>query len=233
MWIYFLICAALVAVGSALKHKSPQAGNSLAGIGALVAVGLMVTQFAKEFAGSGKIDRYQGVVGYMMGQNFIRMAPQLSGQVVLIFPPDKASSPEALDTLFNTFARTLLPFSGLEIKDVGLEVDVKTARDGMIPAAVFDTALSQFSNAVAFISFAGAPPAGESLAVWNVAGEGQAPPFLVYDSAGTENWKEPLKEGKIKLVIRPKPGVDRGGEDVAGPPNEIFDKFFEYVRPGD
>ncbi len=230
MWVYYLICFFIAGLGYGLRSKSAPVGNGLAAIGALVAVILMISDFAKEFSGSNQVDRYQGVVGYMMGQNFLRMVPEKSGEVALIFPPDEAYSTEALDSLFDTFARVLMPFGGLKIKDASLEVDADDARNGQIPAAVFNQALADFPNAIAYVSFAGAPSDDSSLNVWESDGDIPAKPFFVYDPAGTENWRKPLENGKIALVIRPKPGVDRGGDKVAGPPNEIFDKYFEYVR---
>lgn len=232
MWVYYLVCLGVVGLGYGLRSKSAQAGNGIAVVGTLAALGLMISDFAKEFSGSGKVDRYQGVVGYMMGQNFLRMVPSKTGEVVLIFPPDSAYSADALDSLFDTFARVLLPFSGLEIKDVSLDVKARDAREGNIPAAAFDQALSEFPNAMAYVSFAGTPSDGTDLKVWTTTGEEESKkPFFVYDPAGTENWKKPLDAGHIALVIRPKPGVEHGEEKVIGPPNEIFDQFFEYVRP--
>lgn len=234
MWVYYLICLGVVGLGYGLKSKSAQAGNGIAAVGTLVALGLMISDFAREFSGSGKVDRYQGVVGYMMGQNFLRMVPAKTGEVVLIFPPDAAYSTDALDSLFDTFARVLQPFSGLEIKDVSVEVKASDAREGNIPAAAFDQALSEFPNAMAYVSFAGTPSDGADLKVWTTTAngeEGVRKPFFVYDPAGTENWRKPLEAGHIALVIRPKPGVEHDGEKVIGPPNEIFDQFFEYVRP--
>jgi hypothetical protein len=95
--------------------------------------------------------------------------------------------------------------------------------------AAFKQALAQAQEAMAVISYAGVPAGFETLFS---AGQPASPLFYVFDGDGTTNWLGALKNGRIRAVVVPRPGVDAlGGEGIAGMPEAIFERFYLLATP--
>jgi len=168
-------------------------------------------------------DRLHGVVGYMMGHYVLADIGGQDGPVLLLFPPDKAATKNALDTQYDFFSRVLAAKPGLEVVDFTLQVDAAAVTGGRIPTAAFEQGLAKAPDAVACISFAGAPADAEKLSIF---ADGRKRPLYVYDPSGSRNWVEALRRGLIRRVIVPRPDVEfPSGEKVAGPPGELFGTY--------
>ena len=63
-------------------------------------------------------------------------------------------------------------------------------------------------------------------------GQPKLAPFYVFDPNSTTTWLGPLKAGRIRAVVLPRPGVDpRGRESIAGMPQTIFERFYLLALP--
>lgn len=230
--MYFFVLLsflALAAFGFFLRDRARSLGQSLMVAGCVGCVALAAWQLYRSFYDSGEIsrDRYHAVVAYAMGHQVAREFAGRKGKVCLIFPPESASSADALDTLFETFARVLRPFPGLEVKEATLRVKAKLARNGQVPAAAFEQAFAEVPNAVAYISFAGIPQDSETLSVFS---KREPPAVFIYDATGGTNWGNALKQRRIRAVIVPRPDVKPPGKGaIAGPPEAIFKEYFLMV----
>jgi hypothetical protein len=114
----------------------------------------------------------------------------------------------------------------LRVKALRLEGGDRDAGHGL---SAFKVALAQAQEALAIVSYAGAPTGFETLFS---AGQPKIAPFYVFDPDGTTNWLGALKDGRIRAVVLPRPGVDpHGREAVAGMPETIFERFYLLATP--
>ncbi len=145
------------------------------------------------------------------------------GKIVLLFPQRSVMD---ADTEKNFEDGFILPLrhgrAKLELKAVRLE-----GANGDLPA--FKQALARTPEAMAVVSFADVPPGFETLFS---AGQTESPLFYVFGPDGTTHWLAALKNGRIKTVVVPRPGVDPcGGEGMTGTPETIFEQFYLLVTP--
>jgi hypothetical protein len=232
--VYFFALFAVLgiaAIGFFLRERTKVLGQALMAAGCLGCAALVGWQVYQSLFSGSEIsrDRYHAVAAYAMGHQVVRELAGRQGKVCLIFPPESASSAEALDTLFNTFARVLNPFAALEVTEATLRVKPKLIRSGQIPLSAFEQAFVEITNAVAYVSFAGISPDAEKLSVF---ARKDAPAVFVYDSSGGTNWVGVLKKKLIRAVIVPRRDVKvRAKEKIVGPPEEIFKEFFHLATP--
>jgi hypothetical protein len=95
--------------------------------------------------------------------------------------------------------------------------------------SAFRQALAQAQEALAIVSYAGAPAGFETLFS---AGQPKIAPLYIFDPEGTTNWLSALKQGRVRSVIVPRPATNpsvRAG--LAGPPGEIFDQLYLLATP--
>jgi len=232
---FFAVIGALAVVGIlglALRKSAGPLGTALvavAAIGIVAAVGARSIKTLVPGLGQKVPDRLHGVVGYMMGHHVLADSRGERGKVLLLFPPDRAVSKNALDTQYDFFSRVLAPQPALEVADFTLQVEPAAVNAGRISADEFEQGLAAAPDAVAYVSFAGVPAEPEKLSIF--AGQTKRP-LYVYDPAPSRSWVSALRQGLIRRVIVPRPDVDLpSGEQVAGPPGEIFAKYFLSGSP--
>ena len=89
--------------------------------------------------------------------------------------------------------------------------------------------MSNAPPAVAYVSFAGVPADIENLLAM---ARPQSPACFVFDPWGTTNWLTALKQGRIRTVIVPRPGVNSpAGGEIVGEPNEVFNRLYLMATP--
>lgn len=94
--------------------------------------------------------------------------------------------------------------------------------------SAFKQVMEQAKDALAIVSYAGAPTGFETL----FAGQPKPAPFYVFDPDGTTNWLAALKAGLIRAVVLPRPGAGSSDrEAVTGMPQAIFERFYLLVTP--
>lgn len=234
MTIYFLILFGFLGLGVAgwvLVHRWRAAGQIVMTIGCIGAFTLLARElYLNVFMSSPKApDRYHAIVAYMMGHQVAGELGDQRGQVMVILPPESTVKSDVLDTLFDNFARVLAPFSGLELKQAALRPGTDPAKNGATSLEAFEQAIGVAPNALAYVSFAGAPTALEKLSLFK---KENPPALFVYDPTGGNNWAEPLKKRLIRRVIVARPQLaPTKGKAMAASPDELFQRYFLWATP--
>jgi len=224
---FFLLLAALAlaGVGAGVSRRWRVLGQAMMGLSGLGLIAVVILQVRQNvFPPQPRTpSRYEMAVSFGLANCLLGDMPGQSGKVVLLFPQRRVMDADTEGSYEDGFTPALRHGRGkLELKAVRLE---GANRD--LPA--FKQALAQAQEALAVISYAGVPAGFESLFS---AGPPQSPLFYVFDSEGTTNWLAALKEGRIRAVVVPRPGVDaRAGEGIAGMPETIFDRFYLLATP--
>jgi hypothetical protein len=224
-WLLLLAALALAGVGGWLRSRSRVLGQTAMGLGALGLIGVVLLQVRQNiFPPQSKApNRYQMAVSFGLANSLLRDLGGQNGKVVLLFPQRRFMDADAEQSYEDGFLPPLRRARGaLDLKAVHLE-----GANGDLSA--FKQALAQAKDAVAVISYAGVPAGFETLVP---AGQGDSPLFYVFDGESTTHWFVALKEGRIKAVVLPRPGVDApGGQRMAGMPETIFDQFYILATP--
>ena len=222
---YFLFLAAFLAVagiGYAIRNRAELLGKILMIGGAIGCAGLVVREILSTFAGSSgmDLDRYHATASYTLGTQVAREMTGQRGQIVLIYPPERATDPDVVNSLTYAFARAVQSTS-LQLRQTNLAPALTLdAFEQTVPAA---------SDEVAYIFLAGVPPGIEGLARFK---QQPAPRLFVFDPAGSTDWLTALKKGVIRRVIVPRPDTRPAkGEEIAGRPEEIFPRYFLIATP--
>lgn len=231
-FLLLLLCAGVGAAGFLWRRHSAGPGSAclgVAGLGLAILLGWQVYQFTA--AGKPRpVNRAYAAVAYHMGYEVLQELRGLNGSICLILPPETRSNQAELDSLFNTFARVLAPLPTLQIKEASLDAKPRQVAAGRLPIEAFERALAQVPEALAYVSFAGLPSDLNRLSLWATT---NAAPLYAFDPSGGTNWLAALKQGRLRRVIVPRPEAqaeDRT-QPTAGPPDELFARFFLLATP--
>ena len=150
-----------------------------------------------------------------------------SGTVILLFPPRSLMDANEERSYEDGFALPMRHGHGmLHLKALHLEAEKGERVCGL---AAFRKALGQAPDALAYVSYAGAPAGFDTL--FSVA-QPKTAPFYVFDAQGTTNWLGPLKGGQVRVVVLPRPGVDLSAREAAtGRPDAILEQFYLLALP--
>jgi len=226
------LCLVTGAVGFLLRRKTTPIGNGLvatACLGVATLVGWQVFRFSSVGAAR-PVDRAYAAVAYHLGYEIMGSLRGVRGTIGLILPPENRANRPALDSAFDTLARVLAPLPDLALKELTLSAPLRQIDGGTVPWEAFEQALAAAPNALAYVSFTGLPRETDRLSLWNQV---NPPPLFVFDPSGGTNWLAPLKQGRLKRVILPRPELWRqsGRLPTAGPPDEIFQRWFQWATP--
>jgi hypothetical protein len=169
-------------------------------------------------------------VSYYLGSQAMRELPRRPpGPIVLIFPPEAVFDARTVDSYVNTFRPTLGVLHVVqELQTMRLEAPAKAAKTGDIPLAAFQRVVAKFPSAAVFVSYAGVPADFEKL----FPADQPVPPFFAFDPWRTTRWLGPLKNGKLRAVIVPRPDVDLASKtDLGGDPGSIFNQLYLIATP--
>lgn len=224
---FFLLLAALAmaGLGAWISRRQRVLGQAMMGLGGLGLIGIVVWQVRQNvFPPQPKAPRRDEMaVSYVLANCLLGDVAGQSGQVVLLFPQRRVMDADTEGSYEDGF---LAPLRHGRVK-----LDLKAVRlDGANQdLSAFKQALAQAQEALAVISYAGVPAGFESLFP---AGPPKSPLFYVFDGDGTTHWLDALKDGRIRAVVVPRPGVDaRAGERIAGMPETIFERFYLLATP--
>jgi hypothetical protein len=223
--LLLLAALALAGAGRWMSRRWRVLGQAMMGLVGLGLIGVIVLQVRQNvFPPQGNAPRrYEMAVTFGLLNSLLGDLPGQSGKVVLLFPQRRDMDAETEGSYENGF----LPL----LRHAHVKLDLKAVRleGANLDLAAFKQALAQDQDALAVISYAGVPAGFETLFA---AGPPKGPLFYVFDVEGTTHWLSALKEGRIRAVAVPRPGVDDyGGGKIAGMPETIFERYFLLATP--
>ena len=220
-----LLLAALVisGVGVWISRRWRVMGQAMMALGGLGLIGVLVVQVRQNlFLSQPKPPgRCEMAVSACLANCLVRDLSAQSGTVVLLFPQRRFMDADTEQSYEAGFTLPLRHGHGnLHLKALRLEAEKGKAGYDL---SAFRQAMEQAQDALAVISYAGAPTGFEIL----FSGQPKSALIYVFDPDGTTNWLAALKEGHVRAVVLPRPGVDpRGRGAIAGMPQTIFDQFY-------
>jgi hypothetical protein len=226
-----LLLAALVVagVGGWLSRRWRVLGQVMMGVGGVGLIGVIALQLRQSgFSSQPRMsNRHEMAISDGLANCVLGDLAGRSGTVVLLFPQRRLMDADTERSYEEGFtpplrrARATLHVKALRL--VGGDRDLRPA------LSAFKQALAQAQDALAIVSYAGVPAGFESLVS---DGQPRTPAFYVFDPDATTNWLGALKEGRIKAVVLPRPGVDpRDRDATAGMPATILDRYFLLATP--
>jgi hypothetical protein len=228
---FTLLVAALVlaGAGAGISRRWPVLGKVMMGLGGLGLIGIVASEVRQNlFSPQPKApNRYEMAVSYCLANCMLGDLAGRSGSVVLLFPERRLMNADTEQSFEEGFIPPLRHARvALRVKALRLE---GRDRDGGRGLSAFQKALAQARDAVAVVSYAGVPTGFERLFA---AGQPKIPTCYVFDPQGTTHWLPALKEGYIRAVVLPRPGMQaRGQEEIAGMPQTIFERFYLLATP--
>jgi hypothetical protein len=229
MFFLLLAALALAGVGGWVGRRSRVLGQAMMGLGGVGLISVIALQVRQNlFPPQSRMpNRCEMAVSYRLSNCLLEDLTVQNGSVVLLFPERRLVDADTEQSYEDGFIAPLRHgHARLGLKAVRLEGPGHDAGRGL-PA--LKKALAESQEAIAIVSYAGAPAGFETLFS---AGQSNIPPFYVFDPDGTTNWLGALKDGRIRAVVLPRPGVDfRGGETVVGMPETIFERFYVLATP--
>jgi hypothetical protein len=228
---FLLLLAALATsgVGVWMTRRWRALGQVVIGLGGLGLIGVLAFQVRQNlFPPQPRMPNHANVaVSVCLANCLLGDLAGQSGNVVLLFPPRRLMDADTEQSYEEGFVLPLRHSRGnLHLKALHLEGGNRDAAHGL---SAFKQAMAQAQDALAVVSYAGAPAGFDSLFS---AGEPKIAPLYVFDPEGTTNWLSALKQGRVRAVIIPRPGVNLAAKAaIAGPPDELFAKLYLLVTP--
>ena len=225
-----LLLAALVVsgVGVGVSRRWRVLGQTMMGLGGLGLIGVLALQARQNlFPPQPKTpNRCEMAVSACLANCMMRDLSAQSGNVILLFPQRRFMDADTEQSYEEGFTLPLRHGHGsLHLKALRLEAAKGKTRYDL---SAFKLAMGQAQDALAVISYAGAPTGFETL----FSGQPRSALFYVFDPDGTTNWLGALKACHIRAVVLPRPGVDpRGRGAITGMPQTIFDQFYLLATP--
>lgn len=230
MTYYLLLLPALAVAGLGwlVRRRYVLLSQVLMVGGALGCLAIMGWQARQSlFPPSEKLpNRAHAVVSFYLANQTQREIAGRTGVVVLIFPPVKQLNAKTAEDYVNTFSAPLLRgHPEWQVQSVALE---PPAKGQAVSVADFQQAVARFPEALAYVSYASVPPD-----IAELFPEGQSSrPFFVFDPEASVNWLNALKQGRIRSVIVPRPGVDPTKHaGIGGDPGAIFNQLYFLATP--
>jgi hypothetical protein len=222
MFAFLLLALAVSGLGVWTSRRWQMFGQALTVVGGLsliiiVAVQVRQNLFPPQEESPGRCEL---AVGSCLGDFVGGDLDGQRGTVILLFPSQMSAHLE--QSYEQGFVLSLRHGHGaLHLK--ALHLDAEKGHAGCSLAAL-KKALAQVPDALAYVSYAGAPPGFDTLFS---ADQPAIAPFYVFDAQGTTNWLSPLKNGRVRAVVLPRPGVaPRAREAATGMPEAILDQFY-------
>jgi hypothetical protein len=223
-----LAALAVSGIGVFLSRRSRVMGQVMMVLGGLGLIGVLAFQVRQNlFPPQPRMpNRCNMAVSYCLANCLLGDLAGQSGTVVLLFPQRRLMDADTEQSYEEGFVPPLRHGRGnLHLKALRLEGGKRDAGD----LSTFKQALAQTQEALAIVSYAGAPAGFESLFS---PGQPKIAPLYIFDPEGTTNWLSALKQGRVRAVIVPRPGTNPTvGASLAGPVGEIFDQLYLLATP--
>jgi hypothetical protein len=224
MFILLLLALAVSGVGAWARRRWPAFGQVLMVVGVLSLTAISIVQIRQiVFPPAEKtIDHSQMAVSYYLANCVLADLADQNGTVILLFPP-RSLMDESVEESFETgFMMPLRHGHGtLHLKAIHFEAKPGNAGYDL---AAFQQVLAQDPEALAVVSYVGVPVDFNNA---SSTGQPKIPPFYAFDSEGTTNWVGLMKDGHVKAVVLPRPGIDSHTREAAtGRPEQIFERFY-------
>jgi hypothetical protein len=223
---FLLAALAVSAIGAGVSRRWRVPGQALMAVGGLALVAVLALQvrqnlFPPQPKSSSRSDM---AVSACLANFILRDLSGRSGTVILLFPEQRLMDADTERSYEEGFTLPMRHAGGkLHLKALHLEAP-KGKAGPALPA--FTQAIGQAPDALAFVSYAGAPAGFESL----FSGQPKSVPFYVFDPDGTTNWLASLKEGHVRAAVLPRVGVSpHARESATGGTQDIFDRFYLLV----
>jgi hypothetical protein len=224
MFTLLLVALAVSGVGALIRRRSQTFGQVLmvAGIVSLAVISVFQIRQIVFPPPEKTPDRGGMAVGSCLANCVIGDLAGQNGTVILLFPPQSVMNADTEQSYEDGFVMPLRHgHTAFHLK--ALHLETKPGKTGYDVAA-FQQVLEKAPDALAIVSYAGVPADFNNLFS---TGQPQAPHFYVLDSEGTTNWLGPLKDGRIRAVVLPRPGADlHARAEVRGRPEDIFEQFY-------
>ena len=230
MILTFLLLALVVsALGAWMSRRWRVVGVILMAVGGLCLIATVAVQVRQNVfpAPPETPGRCELAVASCLGNYVLGDLGRQSGTVILIFPPRSLMDAHEERSYEDGFTLPLRHGHGaLHLKALHLEAE---KGETVCSLATFRKALEQAPDALAYVSYAGAPAGFDTLFS---AGQPKLAPFYVFDAQATQNWLGPLKDGHVRAVVLPRPGVTpRAREAATGMPNAIIEQYYLLATP--
>lgn len=224
--LLLLAALAVSCVGIWMSRRWRVLGQVMMGLGGLGLIGMIVFQVRQNvFSPQPKApSRYNIAVSYVLANCLLGDLAGQNGSVVLLFPERRLMDADTERSYEEGFTLSLRHGpTKLRLRAFRLESGGRGAGPDL---SAFKHVLAQAPEAIAIVSYAGAPAGFETLFS---DGQPKLAPCYVFDPNGTTNWLGALKAGGIRAVVLPRPGVDPRGREVTGMPGTIFEQFYLLV----
>jgi len=223
-----LVALVVSGLGAWLSRRWRLPGQAMIVLGVLGLLGFLALQLRQNvFPPEAKAPgRGEMAVSACLANFILRDLAGRSGDVVLLFPKRQYMDAETEQSYEQGFTLPLRHAHGnLHLKALHLEAAKGTAGYDL---SAFKQAIAQAQDALAIISYAGAPTGIETL----LAQQPNHTLIYVFDADGTTNWLAGLKQGLISAVVLPRPGVSPHEREAArGMPQDIFERFYLLATP--
>jgi hypothetical protein len=229
MMLSLLVGALVVSgLGAWVSRRWRGLGQALMVLGGLGLIGVLALQvrqnvFPPEPKAPGRCEM---AVSGCLADCMMRDLSAQTGDVILLFPNRRFMAAETEQGYEAGFTLPLRhTHRGLHMKALHLEATQGKGGPGL---SEFKQALEQCQDALAVVSYAGAPAGLDAL----LAEQPKHAPLYVFDPDGTTHWLAALKSGQIRAVILPRPGTSsRERSSATGMSQTVFDRFYLLATP--
>ncbi len=233
IWIIAGTGAILTLGGFALATAKKQAGQSLKVAGLVILAGAGIWHSVRSWQPENEVvvDRGQAALAYFMAQSLPGELQRKEGPVLLVMPPDRVANSSSLDGFYESFARVLLRFPALEVREATLGVSASELESGSFKPEALRKTLGEFSDPAAIVFWTGYPSNPEAQAV---VAEYASKECLIYtcDFQRTGAWTGALADGVVSRAFIPKEGSDNAELPDGSPPNVIFQQLYTVQSAG-
>ena len=230
-FLWLLPALAVGGLGYLVRRRSAFWGQALILVACLGCLGILAWQVSENlFSSASKPpDRAHAVVSFYLANQALRDVAGRRGSVVLIFPPKSVLDPETAESYANAFTPLFLrgrPNS--TSRSPGWRRRPKPPSQPALPWP----RLSRSPPGSRLRWLSSPTPACRRTLTSSSRPTKRRPCLLRFRPRCTTAWLSPLKQGRIRSVIVPRPGVNpAAGAGLAGPPGEIFDQLYLLATP--
>ena len=192
-------------------------------------IGLTVWRSIDTLGTSGiqRTHRGQAAIAYTLAHQYLSDKSARTGDIILIFPPNKEAPTAALDSFYEGYARVMARFRTIKLKEVAMDISAANMNAGRIEAGTFGKILSDHPNALAFVSWVGFPEQTDTISPHLTSDH---PPVYIYNPSTRTDWTDTLKLEAVKAIAIQKPPSDSTEQEPqAMTPPEVFAQTYELL----